>query len=205
MSKNIKQIFDFLHKIQNLKRTYRFKTVHNIEGDSVADHSWRMALMTFVIADELKLDVDVLKSLKLALTHDLPESITDDIDAKKKVLENIDLKEKARQEEKAMKEIKKMLPEKIGQELFDLWKEYEEGKTKEARFIKAVDKIEGAMAHLELSEGKLDSIEITAVHGHKDIKRFPEILELFRHFKEELKQEFKKENIEWKEEYDDYM
>ena len=80
--KNIKQIFDFLHKVENLKRTYRFKTIKNIEGDSVADHTWRLTLMTFIIADELKLDINILKSLKLALTHDIPESITDDIDAR---------------------------------------------------------------------------------------------------------------------------
>ena len=92
-----------------------------------------------------------------------------------------------------MKEIEKILPEKIGKELFNLWKEYQVGETKEARFVKALDKIEGAMTHIELSDGEIDSPEITAIHGHKDIKRFPEIINIFQQFKTELKKNLKNE------------
>jgi putative hydrolase of HD superfamily len=204
MSNNIKRVFDFLHKVENLKRTKRFKTVEDINGDSVADHAWRLALMTFVVAGELKIDVDVLKSLKIALAHDLPESITDDIDQKRKKIENISNEEKRLTEEKAMREIIQDLPSDLGQELLNLWLEYEEGETREARFVKALDKIEGLMTHLELYSGKIDGYEITAKHGNKEVKKFPEIAKFFKNFKEELKIEFQKHNLEWKKEYDDY-
>ena len=202
--KNIKQIFDFLHTVEKLKRTYRFETVNNIEGDSTADHTWRMSLMTFMIAEELKLDLDILRCLKLALTHDLPEAITGDIDTKKRIKENIESSRKEADEEKAMRELEKLLPKKIGAEIFALWKEYQTGETKEARFVKAIDKIEGVMTHIELSKS-LDVPEITASYGHEAMKKFPEIMGLYKIFKQELKQEFKKQNLEWKKEYDDYV
>lgn len=205
MSKNIKQIFDFLHTVEKLKRTYRFETVNNIEGDSTADHTWRMSLMTFMVAEELKLDLDILHCLKLALAHDLPEAITGDIDTKKRIKENIELSQKEEDEERAMRELEKLLPKKIGAEMFALWKEYQTGETKEARYVKAIDKIEGAMTHVELSKDLIDEPGLTAIHGNKDIKRFPEVLEVFKLFKEELKKEFKKQNLEWKKEYDDYV
>jgi putative hydrolase of HD superfamily len=204
MSKNIKQVFNFLHKIENLKRTKRFKTVNDIDGDSVGDHTWRLALMTFVVAEKLKIDVDLLKSLKIALVHDLPESVTDDIDQKRKFLENISNEEKRVSEEKAMLEIIQDLPSDLGNELFDLWLEYEKDESREARFVKALDKIEGLMTHLELYNGKIDGHDLAGKHGNKEIKNFPDIAEFFKNFKEELKTEFKKHNLEWKKEYDDY-
>ena len=44
-----------------------------------------------------------------------------------------------------------MLPEIIGKEIFDLWQEYEKGESYEARFVKAIDKIEAQVQHNEMN------------------------------------------------------
>jgi len=65
-NKNLKQILKFLHQIGKLKETYRFGESKTLKGDSSADHSWRLALMATVVADELKLGLKMEKALKIA-------------------------------------------------------------------------------------------------------------------------------------------
>ena len=50
VTNNLDKIFDFLHLVGNLKKTKRYEN-YDIEADSSADHSWRVALMTFIIAE----------------------------------------------------------------------------------------------------------------------------------------------------------
>jgi len=75
---NIEKIFDFMHVVNDLKKTKRYGEF-DVYKESSADHSWRLALMSFILADEIKLDIDVLKAVKIAIVHDLPEAITGDI------------------------------------------------------------------------------------------------------------------------------
>ena len=51
------------------------------EGESVAEHSWAVALLSMMLVDRLAAPVDREKVLRIALIHDLPESVTGDIHA----------------------------------------------------------------------------------------------------------------------------
>lgn len=200
--KNLEKIFDFLHLIGKLKTTYRFGANENFQGDSSADHSWRLALMTFIVADELKLKVDLVKSMKIALIHDLAESITGDIDARL-IKEGVySSKEKQDGEVEAMKKIYDTLPEKIGREIYELWLEYENSETPEAKFIKALDKIETLTHIVELSYEKYDDTDLIGTYGNAQVKNFPELADFFRLVKKEIKKEFERGEIPWKEEFD---
>ena len=44
--------------------------------ESVADHSWRLALLLQSISDQLSRPIDLSKALRMCLIHDLPEIIT---------------------------------------------------------------------------------------------------------------------------------
>lgn len=198
---NLEKIFDFLHKIENLKSTLRYPKTTSGRKESTAEHSWRLALITFIIADELKLDIDVNKSIKIALVHDLAEALTGDIDAIS-IAEGKFLKEeKERQEIKAIMNLKRTLPEKIGKEISELWYEYNEGNTKEAKFIKALDKIETLTQLAESGYKIYDKPEFIANYANKCVKAFPELLDMLKILKRKLKAEFDKGNIEWKPEY----
>src|SRR3989344_1961317 len=115
MKNNLEKIFDFLKQIEKIKSTLRYNKTTGGRNESTADHSWRLALMVPIIAEELKIDIDIEKSMKIALVHDLAEAITGDIDAIKISTGEVSKEEKKKQELAAMGKIRNMLPEKIGE------------------------------------------------------------------------------------------
>jgi len=198
---NLEKIFNFLHEIEHLKSTYRYNKTSAGEKESSADHSWRLALTTFIIADELRLKIDINKSIKIALVHDIAEAITGDIDAILIAEGKVSVEDKRRQEEEAVKKLKETLPETVGSEISDLWHEYEEEVTPEARFVKALDKIETLTQLVESGYKIYDKPEFIPNYADKAVRKFPELIEMLKILKEKLKSEFDKGNIEWKDEY----
>lgn len=200
-SGNLEKIFNFLHKIEKLKSTLRYNRTTSGRRESVADHSWRLALVTFIIADELKLNINVNRSIKIALVHDLAEALTGDIDSILIAEGKVSKEEKEKKEIDAITNLKKTLPETIGKEISDLWCEYNECKTREAKFVTALDKIE-AITQLAESGYKLYAKpEFLAKYANKSVKAFPELLGMLNIVKRKLKSEFDKIGIEWKKEY----
>jgi putative hydrolase of HD superfamily len=200
-SGNLEKIFDFLHKIENLKSTLRYNKTTSGRKESTAEHTWRLALITFIIADELKLNIDVNKAIKIALVHDLAEALTGDIDAILIAEGKFSKDEKEKQEIEAIMNLQKTLPEVIGKEISDLWHEYNDCKTSEAKFVKALDKIETLTQLAESGYKVYDKPEFIANYANKSVKSFPELSEMLKIVKRKLKAEFDKGNIEWKEEY----
>lgn len=143
-------LFKFIHFAESLKNENRNGHTSSGRQESVADHTWRVSLMVLVLSRFLDQKICLEKALKIALVHDLAETITGDspcfLFEGKKDLEE----EKKVQELQAMERIKGLLPEEVGAELFELWAEYEAAETYEAKFVKAVDKIEAQMQHNEM-------------------------------------------------------
>lgn len=134
------KILEFLKFSEKLKTQKRDLLLSNGENESVADHSWHLALMALIVHPYLEEKVDLLKVLKMILIHDLPEAEIGDIPYSKSI-ENPYLKEqKDREEKEQIDKIKQMIKE--GEEIFVLWNEYKERKTKEAKFVKALDTLE---------------------------------------------------------------
>ncbi len=200
-SENLEKIFNFLHKIENLKSTLRCIKTTSGRKESSAEHSWRLALITFIIADELRLNVDVNRAIKIALVHDLAEALTGDINAMLIAEGKFSKSEKERQEIEAIINLQKTLPEVIGKEISGLWHEYNDNKTKEAKFVKALDKIETLTQLAESGYEIYDKPEFTANYANKSVKSFPELSSMLKIVKRKLKAAFDKGNIGWKKEY----
>jgi putative hydrolases of HD superfamily len=135
--------FQTVGKLKTLKRAGWVK--RNIPNpESVAEHSFRTAIMAMVLAP--KVDADVNKCVKMALIHDLGEAKIGDliIMEGKKVLPNASEKKKI--EEKAFKQI---MQEINGKEYIKIFQEFEDNITKEARLVKELDKLEMAMQAYE--------------------------------------------------------
>ena len=131
---------DFLTLTRSLKATKRtgwvMSGVQNPE--SIADHMYRMSLMA-MIASFSNESLDTNRCIKLALIHDLAEAKVGDITPHCGVSDE----EKYKLELGTMEQIQSMLgPLLGGDEILDLWKEYEEGSTTEAKLLKDLDKIE---------------------------------------------------------------
>jgi putative hydrolase of HD superfamily len=199
---NLEKIFNFLQKIENLKGTLRYNETTSGRKESAADHSWRMALMTFIIADELKLDVDITRSIKLALVHDLAEALTGDIDSVLVAEGEFSKEEKERLEIEAIRKLQDTLPESIGKEISELWHEYNDCETREAKYVKALDKIETLTQLAETGYKMYDKPEFIATYANKSVKSFPELTDTLKIVKKKLKKEFERGNLEWKDDYD---
>jgi putative hydrolase of HD superfamily len=172
---NIEKIFEFATVVSSLKTELRFKAAKNFEGDTVASHIWRLILLLVIISKELNLKIDILHAIKIALIHDLPEALVGDIDALL-VFNNKELKIKKNKDEKiAIKKIIKILPENIGQEIYELWKDYDEKNSPEARLVYSLDKIEAIWTNLELETGQFDNNDLKATHINVGYKTYPEL------------------------------
>ncbi|QQG39521.1 MAG: HD domain-containing protein [Candidatus Aenigmatarchaeota archaeon] len=115
--------------------------LHNVpHPESVAEHSFRVALMAFALADELGADRN--RMVKMALIHDLGESVIGDIPVGR-----ADYATKPAMETAAMKELSGLFANR--KEFLELWDEYETRQTKEAQLVYELDKLEMVLQAFE--------------------------------------------------------
>lgn len=137
-------LLEFFALAERLKTELRHSWLSNGRQESVAEHTWLMALMAITLAPTLDHSVDVGHVLKLIIVHDLAEVKVGDIP----VFEVSGRKNaKMDAELNAMAEIQAMLPEDIGKLIVSLWDEYEAATTAEARFARALDHLEVQFQH----------------------------------------------------------
>lgn len=133
-----KQI-EFVIEIDKLKNIYRQTYVLGEERkENDSEHSWHIALMAFLLAEYSEKTIDVLKTMKMLLIHDIVE-----IDAGDTYCYDAEgYKTKAEREEKAAQRIFGLLPENQCSELYSLWREFEDGSSDEAKFAAVLDRIQ---------------------------------------------------------------
>lgn len=118
-------------------------------SESVAEHSFRTALMVMFLAPK---EICCEKAVKMALIHDINEVYTKDIPTT-----SMGKREKFIREKKAMTKLLKDLPEGRS-ECMNLWLEFEERKSPEAVFVHQVDKLETMMQTAEYKNRNLNDI-----------------------------------------------
>lgn len=136
-------ILEFLAQTQHLKSVLRHSWTDDAHRqESVADHSWHMAMIAIALSPDLQTKVDLLRVFELIAVHDLGELFTGDIPA------FAARAGKYEAEKEAVAKITQTLPPARQKEIFALWQEYEERKTKEALFVKMLDVIDVINQHL---------------------------------------------------------
>ena len=136
------EYIEFLGKIEKLKCNTRHSWTSCGTQESVAEHSWRLAVMAMLCADEYP-DLDMNKVIKMCLIHDFGEAITGDIPSFYKTEQN------EADEERAVEELLSTLPKSLGDELKALFKEMNAKETPEAKLFKALDNMEAVVSHNE--------------------------------------------------------
>lgn len=200
---NIENIMKFISECEKLKTTWRFLESNDENmKESSADHSWRLAIMILLIWKEVWVDIDLFKTVKIALVHDLAEAVTWDLDAyHHRNNENLKIK-KEQDELNAMIYLKDIIWWELWNEIFLYWQEYEEWVTKEAMFVKALDKIETLIKICDKREYAYEGLDFIAHYADKHIAKVPELEPILVVTKKRLKKTFKKWWFEWKKEYD---
>ncbi len=135
---------EFLHAAERLKSTWRSGRTVSGEPESVAAHSWRLALFALLVDDAFP-EVHMDHVLRLCLVHDLGEAVGGDIPAVEQDPEN----SKSEAERRDLLALLAPLPERKRNQLLALWDEYEACDTPEARLAKALDKLETLFQHVQ--------------------------------------------------------
>lgn len=153
-----KETVNFLLEVGKLKKVRRtgwiLKGVKNPE--SVAEHSFRVAMMAMILPEGRKLDQ--FRLLKMALIHDLAESITSDIVWEHGKLSDMEkLKVKQKRELEVGKELFSLTKQSKG--LYELLDDYLKQGSPEAKFLKELDKLEMGVQALEYDSTAEHSLE----------------------------------------------
>lgn len=136
MTHRISNISDFLLQLDALKSVNRRTYINGGERvENSAEHSWHLAMACWAFAELLEDDFDTAKLIKLALIHDLGE-----IEAGDTFLYSKD-RSKAHIEERKCVEKIESHPGNPIEGLVELWEEQETGDSKEARFLKVIDRL----------------------------------------------------------------
>lgn len=176
------QLVEVLHRIEPLKHLARTGWVDRGIGEpeTVAAHSWRLAMLAWFVADARGLDA--ARAIQLALAHDLPEAITGDQTPFGQHLPGAERaalgarppdmslwrdparrRLKVEAERTALTEILAGAPAALAGSLRAAWEEYEEGATAEAQLVRQLDKFEAYMQGLEYArDGRLRNAETLA-------------------------------------------
>lgn len=166
----MEELLNFLIEIGKLKgkkrRGWELRGVKNPE--TIAAHTFRMAIMTWLLGEQKKLNIN--KILKISLIHDLCEVYAGDITPYDKLLPKDKkqwkeitkkwprfsrrkkekfFREKYQKEQSALEKLISSLPPLFKKEIRDLWMDYEKGLTPEGKFVRQVDRVENLLQALE--------------------------------------------------------
>lgn len=159
MEKQITSILQVLTLAERLKFELRHSYTSSGRQESVAEHCWRMSLMAVLIEPLLQQKVDTARLLKMIIVHDLVEAEARDISALD-VLRNPEIKwQKAENEKRAIENLREALRDTNGQEIHDLFYEFEAKETYEARVANALDKLEVQLQHNHADLSTWEEIE----------------------------------------------
>lgn len=146
--KRLQQQIDFIlemDKIKNIVRQTYLADGGRKEND--AEHSWHLALMCFTLAEYANEPVDVLKTMKMVLLHDVVEIDAGDTYA----YDTAGNETKRERELAAAQRLFPILPDDLAEEYRELWDEFENERTPEAKFAHVLDNFQPAL--LTHSEG----------------------------------------------------
>ena len=137
-----REFIDFLGLVSTMKTNLRHNWTDGERRESVADHSWRLALMPLLLESDFP-DTDINRVIRMCLIHDLGEAVTGDIPCFKKTDSDED------NEKAALGSLLKNLPDDIRRSFEELYAEMYEMNTKEAKLYKALDNLEAVISHNE--------------------------------------------------------
>ena len=168
-----KEFLAFLARLEKLKCNTRHSWTSSGRHESVAEHSWRLAMLAMLLRDALP-EVDMDKVLRMCLIHDVGEAVTGDIPSFQKTDANEET------ERQAIAELLSPLPDGLRGELTALFAEMDALATPEARVYKALDKLEVVVQH---NEAPLDTwlpleYELNQTYGIPETAPFPPLAAL---------------------------
>ncbi len=162
------KLVNFLAVLENLKCTTRHSWTSTGRHESVAEHSWRLAVMALLLRGEFP-GLDMQKVLEMCLVHDWGEAVTGDIPAFLKTGADEET------EDGAVAKLLARLPHSQHQSFAALFREMQAMQTPEAKLWRALDKLEALIQHNEAATGTWLPLEhdLQQRYGNEECEAFP--------------------------------
>ncbi len=186
MQNDIIALVGFIKRAEKLKTELRHSWLSDTDRqESVADHSWMLAIVAMSIFDSIDIELDRLKVMKMVIIHDLAEAVTGDIPTfEKSVRQN----NKYLSEKSAIITITAGLPSELASEFMRLWQEMEDNITPEAKLAQCLDKIEVLIQHVIADISTWDEGDYSMGPYNKD--EYFDFNPFMRQFKDYVNEEF---------------
>jgi putative hydrolase of HD superfamily len=136
----LRQQIRFIVEIDKLKQVFRQSAlIGDRRKENDAEHSWHLAAMAMLLTEYVKEEgVDLLRVIKMLLIHDLVEIDAGDTFA----YDEKGNEDKEEREMQAAERIFSLLPSDQADEVWRLWREFEEKETPEARYAASIDRLQ---------------------------------------------------------------
>jgi putative hydrolase of HD superfamily len=135
----LKQQIDFLMEIDKLKLVLRrTMVIDKSRYENTAEHSWHLAMLAMLLSEHAdEPDLNMNRIIRMVLVHDIVEIDAGDTF----IYDAVGQEDKAEREQAAAARIFGLLPQDQRDEMSELWQEFEEKLTSEARFAAALDRL----------------------------------------------------------------
>ncbi len=149
---------EFLREADKLKGILRAsQLLDNSRPENSAEHSWHIMLYAFVLAEHADPDVDASRVMQMLLIHDIVE-----IDAGDAPIHGeVDHAAMAIKEAAAADRLFNLLPDDQAHDFRALWDEFEAAQTPDARFAKAIDRVQTPVGNLHSGGGSWIEYNVT--------------------------------------------
>ena len=181
------ELLQVLHTAERLKDTTRHCDTSGGRRESVAEHSWRLALMAFFLRDEFP-ELDMNKVVRMCLIHDLGECFTGDIPSFLKTDAD------TAKEDSLLSRWVASLPAPYCADMAALYAEMDALQTPEARLYKALDKLEAVISHNEspISSWLPREYDLNLTYADENVAFSPYLRELRAAVRRETEEKIKK-------------
>jgi len=174
-----------LRLFNQLKSINRINSVSN-RKESSAEHSWSCLILADYFLSKFNLQINRLKVYELLMYHDVVEIEAGDTP----LGPELKLSGKKEKEDKAAKFLQKKLPKPLNDKFLGLFNEFEEQKTVEARFTKAIDALDAIVHELSYKKDWQGWTEKFLVEKKLHLfEEFPEIKATFKTILKFMKKE----------------
>lgn len=193
-NENLDKLFDFCREIDKEKFIGRQTYLTGAERkENDAEHAWHAALMAILLSEYSNEKIDVLKTVTMILIHDIVEIDAGDTYA----YDEIGKQTQREREERAADRIFGILPKDKGENLRELWEEFERNDTPEANFAHVMDNLQPMMLndHTNGKAWREHSVVLSKIlDRNKTTKQGSEVLWEYA-YENILKPNIEKENI----------
>lgn len=170
MDERLQKQLDFILEIDKEKNIFRQTHLSGHgRNENDAEHAWHMAIMAYLLQEYSNEKIDVARVMLMCLIHDVVEIDAGDTYA----YDAEGLKTQKAREEEAKERLYSMLPEDQKADLVAIFDEFEERKTPEAKFARALDNLQPLLLNHSNGGGDWKNHDVTAeqVYGRQSRTR----------------------------------